>query len=54
MAGLKGPAIAGPEAWLSRLLGLWLISFAGLLFFLYMLFIGAQLNGRSMFELLFR
>ena len=38
---------------LSRLLGLWLASFAGLLWFLYMLFIGADIGGRSMFELLF-
>ncbi len=40
------------EAWLARLLGLWLVSFSGLLIFLYMLFIGCEINGRSMFELL--
>ena len=42
------------EAWLSRLLALWLGSFSGLLLFLYMLFIGADMDGRSMYELLFR
>lgn len=42
------------EIWLSRLLGLWLISFSGLLVFLYLLFIGCDIDGRSVFELLFR
>ena len=45
---------AGFDAWLSRLLALWLGSFAGLLLFLYMLFIGSDIRGRSMFQLLFR
>ena len=42
------------EVWLSRLLALWLGSFAGLMVFLYMLFIGSDFEGRSMFELLLR
>ena len=42
------------DRWLARLLGLWLISFSGLLAFLYMLFIGSDIDGKSMFELLFR
>ena len=42
------------ELWLSRLLALWLGSFGGLLFFLYMLFIGVDLDGRSVFHLVFR
>jgi hypothetical protein len=37
---------------LSRLLGLWLVSFAGLLIFLYMLFIGCSVGGRPVFQLL--
>lgn len=41
------------EIWLSRLLNLWLASFAGLLFFLYMLFIGVDLDGKSVFHLIF-
>ncbi len=42
------------ELWLSRLLTLWLVSFAGLMVFLYMLFIGTDFDGISMFELLIR
>jgi hypothetical protein len=42
------------DVWLSRLLGLWLVSFAGLLAFLYVLFIGADVDGRSMFQYLLR
>jgi len=42
------------DRWLSRLLGLWLASFSGLLVFLYMLFIGCDIGGQSMFQLLFR
>jgi hypothetical protein len=42
------------DVWLSRLLGLWLASFWGLLMFLYMLFIGSDVGGRSMFQCLFR
>ena len=42
------------EIWLSRLLNLWFASFAGLLFFLYMLFIGVDLDGKSVFHLIFR
>lgn len=41
------------SAWLPRLLGLWLASFAGLLVFLYMFFIGSDLGGRSMFQVVF-
>jgi len=41
------------DRWLSRLLGLWLFSFSGLLVFLYMLFVGAEIHGRSMYQLLF-
>ena len=39
---------------LSRLLGLWLVSFAGLLVFLYMLFIGCSVGAQPVFQLLFR
>jgi hypothetical protein len=42
------------DLWLSRLLGLWLLSFWGLLVFLYMLFIGCEVGGRSMFQFLLR
>jgi hypothetical protein len=42
------------ELRLSRLLGLWLASFGGLLVFLYALFIGSEVGGRSMFQSLFR
>lgn len=42
------------ELWLSRLLAVWLVSFAGLLAFVYMLFIGSDVGGRSMFQTLFR
>lgn len=42
------------DVWLSRLLGLWLLSFWGLLAFLYMLFIGAEVDGRSMIQYLLR
>ncbi|MBI4346132.1 MAG: hypothetical protein HY553_04715 [Elusimicrobia bacterium] len=42
------------RSWLPRLLGLWLASFAGLLVFLYMFFIGSEVGGRSMFEAVFR
>ncbi len=35
------------DVWLSRLLGLWLASFWGLLMFLYMLFIGSDV-GRAL------
>lgn len=41
-------------SWLPRLLGLWLGSFAGLLLFLYMLFIGSEIGGQSMFQVVFR
>ena len=47
-------AQAASESWLSRLLGLWLVSFAGLLGFLYMLFIGWDVNGLSMIQLLLK
>ena len=40
--------------WLSRLLSLWLVSFAGLLLFLYMLLIGWESGGKSMAQLLLR
>jgi len=41
-------------SWLPRLLGLWLASFAGLLVFLYMFFIGSEIGGESMFAIVFR
>jgi len=41
------------DLWLARLLGLWFLSFAGLLLFLYLLLIGVEIEGRSMFQLLF-
>ncbi len=40
------------EAWLSRLLAAWLGAFGGLLAFLYMLFIGCEIGGRTVFELI--
>ena len=42
------------DAWLSRLLGLWLASFGGLLAFLYALVIGTSIDGRSMLALMFK
>lgn len=42
------------DRWLSRLLALWLASFAGLLLFMYMLLIGWESGGRSMAQLLFK
>jgi hypothetical protein len=45
---------AASEAWLSRLLGLWLASFAGLLVFLYMALVGWELDGRSMAQYLLK
>jgi hypothetical protein len=42
------------EGWLQRLLFLWMASFAGLLMFLYMLLIGSEIDGRSVFQMLFR
>lgn len=42
------------SSWLPRLLGLWLGSFAGLLLFLYFFFIGWDMGGSSMFEVVFR
>jgi hypothetical protein len=50
---MKSPREAS-DAWLSRLLGLWLLSFSGLLLFLYMLLVGWDLNGLSMAQLLLR
>lgn len=41
-------------SWLPRLLSLWLASFAGLLVFLYLFFIGSDVGGRSMFQVVFR
>jgi len=41
------------DLWLARLLGLWLLSFTSLLLFLYMLLIGMEVEGQSMFQLLF-
>ncbi len=41
------------DLWLARLLGPWFLSFAGLLLFLYLLLIGVEIEGRSMFQLLF-
>ena len=40
--------------WLPRLLVLWLASFGGLLVFLYMFFIGSDIGGESMFQVVFR
>jgi hypothetical protein len=42
------------EALLTRLLWLWLGSFAGLLGFLYTLMIGVSIDGKSVLELMFR
>lgn len=40
------------EAWLSLLLKLWLIAFAGLLVFLFLFFVGFEIDGRTMYQLL--
>jgi len=50
---VKTAVHVGGSRWLARLLALWLASFAGLLLFLYMLFIGVQVGGRPMYETIF-
>ena len=42
------------RSWVPGLLGLWLAAFAGLLAFLYMFFIGFDIGGESMFQVVFR
>ncbi len=40
------------DAWLGLLLKLWLLAFAGLLVFLFLFFVGFEIEGRSMYKLL--
>lgn len=40
------------EDWLGLLLKLWLLAFAGLLVFLFLFFVGFEVDGRTMYQLL--